>query len=235
MNTKGFPLPYLFIQLFSYTSIESWIPILFYGVLSISIIIYFDAQIVSFWPPIVVVQSLSYVWLFATPWTAACQASLSSTISRSLLKLMSIESVMPSNHLILCHPFICLPSIFPSIRVFSNELVLCNRYWSFSFSINPSNEYSLGVPSSSFWHVPFICKDFLSFWYNRCSWFSLYFPSLNPEWRDSLILETYVLQFWQVFLELFFDNFFPFFWSYFLKFLFVRYLAFIWSCNFLSR
>ena len=81
MNTKGFPLPYLFIQLFSYTSIESWIPILFYGVLSISIIIYFDAQIVSFWPPIVVVQSLSYVWLFATPWTAACQASLSSTIS----------------------------------------------------------------------------------------------------------------------------------------------------------
>ena len=158
------------------------------------------------WPPVVVVQSLSHVWLSATPWTAARQASLSSTISRSLLKLMSIESVMPSNHLILCHPFICLPSIFPSTRVFSNELTLCNRwsvYWSFSFRISPFNEYSLRVPSSSFWHVPFICKDFLSFWHNRCSSLSLYFPSLNPEWRDSLILEIYVLQFWQVFLNYF--------------------------------
>ena len=90
------------------------------------------------------VQSLSHVQLFATPWTAAPQASLSITNSRSLLKLMSIESMMPSNHLILCHPFL-LPSIFPSIRVFSNESVLCIRwpkYWSFSFSISPSNEYS---------------------------------------------------------------------------------------------
>ena len=80
-----------------------------------------------------------------TPWTAACQASLSFTISQSLLKLMSIELVMPSNHLILCHPFLLLPSIFPSIRVFSNELALCIRwpkYWSLSFSISPSNEYS---------------------------------------------------------------------------------------------
>ena len=103
-----------------------------------------------------------------------------------------------------------------------------------SVSILPMNIHweFLQAPSDMFL---FICKDFLSFWYNRCSWFSLYFPSLNPEWRDSLILETYVLQFWQVFLELFFDNFFPFFWSYFLKFLFVRYLAFIWSCNFLSQ
>ena len=80
-----------------------------------------------------------------TPWTAAHQVSLSITNSRSLLKFMSIESVMPSNHLILCHPLLLPPSIFPSIRVFSNELILCIRwpkYWSFSFSISPSNEHS---------------------------------------------------------------------------------------------
>ena len=91
------------------------------------------------------VQSLSCVRLFATPWTAACQASLSFTISWSLLKLMSTESVMPSNCLILCCPLSLLPSIFPSIRVFSNESALRIRwpkYWSFSFSVCPSNEYS---------------------------------------------------------------------------------------------
>ena len=80
-----------------------------------------------------------------TPWTAACQASLSITNSQSLLKLMPIESVMPSNHLILCHPLLLLDSVFPSIRVFSNKSVLLNRwskYWSFSFSISPSIEYS---------------------------------------------------------------------------------------------
>ena len=91
------------------------------------------------------VQSLSCVQLFATPRTAARQASLSITNSWSLLKLMSIESVMPSNHLILCHPLLLLPSLFRSIRVFSNESVLHIRwpkYWSFSFSISPSNEYS---------------------------------------------------------------------------------------------
>ena len=90
------------------------------------------------------VQSLSCVWLFATPWTTARQAFLSITNSWSLLKLMSIESVMPSNHLILCHPLL-LASIFSSIRVFSNESALHIRwpaYWSFSFSISPSNEYS---------------------------------------------------------------------------------------------
>ena len=89
------------------------------------------------------VQSLSRVRLFATPWTAALQASLSFTNSRSLLKLMSTESVMPCNHLVLCHFLLLLPSIFPSIRVFSNESALCIRwpkYW--SFSISPSNEYS---------------------------------------------------------------------------------------------
>ena len=88
------------------------------------------------------VQSLSRVWFFVTPWTAARQASLSIANSRSLLKLMSIESVMPSNHLILCRPFLLLPSVFPSIMVFSDESVLSIRwpkYW--SFSISPSNEY----------------------------------------------------------------------------------------------
>ena len=91
------------------------------------------------------VQSLRRVRLFATPWTAAYQASLSITNSRSLLKLMSIESVMPSNHLFLCRPLLLLPSIFASIRVFSNESVLCIRWpkhWSFSFSVSPSNEHS---------------------------------------------------------------------------------------------
>ena len=91
------------------------------------------------------VQSLSHVRLFATPWTAAHLASLSITNSQSLLKLMSIKSVMPCNHLILCRPLLLLPSIFPSIKVFSNQSVLCTRwpkYWSFSFSIRPSNEYS---------------------------------------------------------------------------------------------
>ena len=88
---------------------------------------------------------LSHIRLFVTPWTAALQAPLSITNSQSLPKLMSTESVMPSNHLILCHPLLLLPSIFPSIRVFSNENVLHIRwpkYWSFSFNISPSNEYS---------------------------------------------------------------------------------------------
>ena len=91
----------------------------------------------------VTVQSLSRVRLFVTPWTAAGQASLSFTTSRSLLKLMSVESVMPTNHLILCRPFLLLPSIFPSIRVFSDESALRIRwpeYWCFIFSISPSTE-----------------------------------------------------------------------------------------------
>ena len=91
------------------------------------------------------VQSFRHVRLSVTPWAAACQASLSITDYCSLLKLMSIESVMPSNHLVFCHPVLLLPSIFPSIRVFSNESVLRIRwpkYWSFSFSISRSNEYS---------------------------------------------------------------------------------------------
>ena len=93
---------------------------------------------------IIVFQSLSHVWIFAAPWTIALQASLSS-IFWSLLKLMSIELVMLSNHLVLCHPLLLLPSIFPSIRVFSNESIhriRWTKYWSFSFRISPSNEYS---------------------------------------------------------------------------------------------
>ena len=102
---------------------------------------------------ILVVQSLSHVQVCAIPETAACQASLSFTISWSLLKLMSIELVIPSTHLVLCHPLLLLPSIFPSIRVFSNELALhitWPKYWSFNFSISPSNEYS-GLVSSKFY------------------------------------------------------------------------------------
>ena len=94
----------------------------------------------------VVVQSLSHVQLFVTPWTAAQETTLSFTISQSLLKLMSVELVMSSNHLILCLPLLLLPSVFPSIKVFSNESALRIRwpkYWSFSFSISPSNECSV--------------------------------------------------------------------------------------------
>ena len=104
---------------------------------------FFNIRCEMLW--LVVVQSLSHVWPFAIPWTAARQASLSFIISWSLLKFISIESVMPPNHLILCHPLLLLPSIFPSIRVFSDESALCIRwpkYWSFSFIISPSNEYS---------------------------------------------------------------------------------------------
>ena len=103
------------------------------------------------------VQSLSRVRLFATPWIAARQASLSITSSRSSLRLTSIESVMPSSHLILCHPLLLLPPVPPSIRVFSNESALCIRwpkYWSFSFSISPSSKYS-GLISFSFSSVQF--------------------------------------------------------------------------------
>ena len=103
------------------------------------------------------VQLLSRVQLFATPWTAARQASLSFTNSRSLLKLMSIESVMPSNHLLLCCPLLFLPSNFPRIRVFSNESVLCIRwsnYWSFWFIISPFSDYSGFISFRIDWFDP---------------------------------------------------------------------------------
>ena len=109
------------------------------------------------------------VRLLATPWTAACQASLSITKSRNLLKLMSIELVMPSNHLILCHPLLLLPSIFPSFRVFSNESVLYIRWpkdWSFSFNVSPSNEYSGLISFTMDWldllEVPWTLKTLKS-------------------------------------------------------------------------
>ena len=108
------------------------------------------------------IQSLSCVRLFATPWTAAHQASLSITNSRSLLKLMSIESVMASNHLILCRPLLLPSSIFPSTRVFSNESVLRIRwpkYWSFSFCISPSNEYSGLISFRMDWFDPWSPRD----------------------------------------------------------------------------
>ena len=106
-------------------------------------------------------QSLSHVRLFVTPWTAASQASLSIASSRSLLKLMTIETVMPSNQFILCHPLLLLPSVFPRIRVFSNESILHVRwpkYWSFSFSISPSNEYSGLVSFRMDWLISFQSK-----------------------------------------------------------------------------
>ena len=112
-------------------------------------------------PHRILFSHLSHVRLFVTPWTAARQASLSSTVSQSLLKLLSIELMMPSNHLILCHPLLLLPSIFPSIRVFSNESALCIRwpkYWSFSFSISPSNEYSGLISFKIDWLISLLSK-----------------------------------------------------------------------------
>ena len=103
---------------------------------------------------VVVIQPLSHVWLFLIPWTAAHWASLSFAISWSLFKLMSFELVMQSNHLILCHPLLLLPSIFTSTRIFSNGLALCirwPRYWSFSFSSSPSNEYSGSISFRMEW------------------------------------------------------------------------------------
>ena len=100
------------------------------------------------------VQSLSHVQLFATPWTAAHQASLSFTVSQNLLKLTYIESVTPSNQFVLCHPLFLPPSIFPSVRVFSNESALCIRWpkhWSFNFSVSPSSEYSGLIPFRIDW------------------------------------------------------------------------------------
>ena len=109
------------------------------------LLIYFVKSISILLSPLSSVQSLSCVQLFATPWAAVHQASLSITNSRSLLKLLSIESMMPSKHFILCHPLFLLPSIFPSIRDFFSESVLLigwPKYWSFSFSISSSDEYS---------------------------------------------------------------------------------------------
>ena len=112
---------------------------------------------ITFLPPLSSVQSLNHVWLIENHWIAAHQTSLSITNSQGFLKLMFVESVMPSNHLILCCPLLLLPSIFPSIRVFPNESVLRIRwpkYWSFSFSISPSKEYSALISFRMDWLDP---------------------------------------------------------------------------------
>ena len=144
---------------------------------------------------IVAVQSLSLVWLFVTPRTAASQASLSFTISLSLLKLMSIESVMPSNHLILCHPLLLL-SIFPSIRVFASESALCIRwpeYWSFSFIISPSNKYSGLISFRIDWFYLLAVQGTLKscLWHHssKCQFFSVQFSL----WSNSHI-HTWLLE-----------------------------------------
>ena len=118
------------------------------------------------------VQSPSCVQLFVTPWTAALQTSLPFTISLSLLKLMSIELVMPSNHLILCCPLLLLPSVFPSIRIFCSESALWIRwpkYWSFSFSMSPSNEYS-GLISFRMDWFDLLCGNFLPGTWKQWTW-----------------------------------------------------------------
>ena len=130
------------------------------------------------------VQLLSHVQLVVTPWTAACQSSLSTTNSQSLLKLMSIESVMPSNHLIICHPLLFPSSIFPSIRVFSNESVLPIRwpkYWSFSFNISPSNEYSGLISFRMDWQSKRLSRVFSNTTVQKHQFFSpqLYSPTLT--------------------------------------------------------
>ena len=143
------------------------------------------------------VQSLSRVRLFMTPWIEACQPSLSITNSWSLLKLTSIELVMPYNHLILCHPLLLPPSIFPSIRVFSNESAFCIRwpkYWSFSFSISPSNEYSGLVSFRMDWldllAVQGTIKSFLQHHSSkasilpRSSFFIVQLTSIHDYWKN---------------------------------------------------
>ena len=149
---------------------------------------------------VVVVQSLSHIQLLVTPWITAHQSSLSFSITQSLLKLMTIESVMPSNQLIFCHPLLLLPSIFPSIRVPSNESVLRIRwpkYWSFSFSISPSNEYSGLISFRIDWldllAVQGTLKNLLQHWFkstNSSVLSFLYSPtltSIHNYWKnDSL-------------------------------------------------
>ena len=134
------------------------------------------------------VQSLSWGWLFVTPWTAVCQACLSFTISQSLLKLMSIMSVMPYNRLILCHPLLLPPSIFPNIRVFSNESVLRTRwpkYWSFSFSISPSSEYSGLISFRMDWLDLLAVQGTLRVFSSTTVWKHLFFSTLPSLWSSS--------------------------------------------------
>ena len=137
-----------------------------------------------------VVQLLNHVQLFATPWTAAPQAPLSFTVSRTLLRFMSIESVMPSNRLILCGPLLLLPSIFPSIRVFSSEFALCIRwpkYWSFSFSISPSSEYSGLISFRIDWFDLLLSKVFSKVFSSTTIQKHKFFSSQPSLWSSSHI------------------------------------------------
>ena len=163
-------------------------------------------QICIFSPDIIpnsvaLVQSKSPVWLLVTSWIAAYQTSLSIANSKSLVKLMSVESVMPSNHLILCRPLLLLPSIFPSIRLFSNESVLCIRwtkYWRFSFSISPSNEHSGLISFRMDWldllAVQGILKSLLQHHSSKAS-VLLFLPSFNsvctqwPQWISWVLIQ----------------------------------------------
>ena len=153
------------------------------------------------------VQSLTHVRLFETPWTAAHQAFLSITNSRSLLKLMSIRSVMPSNHLFLCHPLVLPSSIFPSIKVFSNESVLCIRwpkYWNFSFSISPSSEHSGLISFMMDWLYPLAVQGTLKsllqhhsskaliLWHSAFSMIQLSYPYMTTGKTIALTIRTFV-------------------------------------------
>ena len=132
-------------------------------------------------------QLLSHVWVFATPWTAECQFSMPFTLSWSLLKFMSIESVMLSNHLIVCHPLLLLPSVFPSINVFSSESALCIRwqaYW--SFSISPSNEYSGLISLSIDWFDLLTVQATLES-SNTTVWKHQFFSAQSSLWSSSHI------------------------------------------------
>ena len=144
----------------------------------------------------VVVQSLQCVWLFATPWTAACEASLSFTISRSLLKLMSMLLVMSSNHLVLCYSLLHLPSIFPRIEVFSKELALHIRWskdWGFSFSISPSNEH-LGLISFRMdWLISLPSKGFSRVFSNTIVQKHQFF-SAQPSLTSNSHIHTWLLE-----------------------------------------
>ena len=133
------------------------------------------------------VQLLSCLRLFATPWTAACQTPLSFTVSQNSLKFMSIESVLLSNRLILCHPLLLLPSIFPSIRVFSSELALhisCPKYWSFSFSISPSNEYSELISFKIDWFDFLLSKGLSSVFSSTTIWKHQFFGAQPSSWSN---------------------------------------------------
>ena len=152
----------------------------------------------QYWYPVQFssVQLLSCVWLFASPWTAARQASLSITNSQSLLKLMSIELVMSSNHLVLCCPFLLLPSIFSSTRVFSNESVLrigWPKYWSFSFSLSPSNEYSGLISFRIDWFDSLQSKG-LSRVFSSTTFWKHQFFSVQPSLRSNSHICTWLLE-----------------------------------------